>query len=225
MRWGILLSVTVFASFVACKKNPGEKRQPDSGTANRGDADSGQPTVVFLGDSLTAGHGLAADEALPMLIQEKITAEHLPYRVINAGRSGDTSAGGLARLSWYLRDSVHLAALVIGLGSNDAMRGVPLEELEKNLREIIHRTRAYDRRVQIFLWAMKTFPNMGVEYRGAYESVFARVASEEKIELIPFPLEGVAADPSLNQEDGIHPTAEGTRKVAENVWRTLRPKL
>jgi acyl-CoA thioesterase-1 len=206
------------------KAEPAPASEPLAPSADSAVA-SDAPSIVFLGDSLTVGYGLAAEEALPMLIQKKIEAERMPYRVINAGRSGDTSAGGLARLSWYLRDSVHLYALVIGLGSNDAMRGLSLTELDKNLREIIRRTRAFDAKVRIFLWGMKTFPNMGAEYRGAYEQVFARVAVEEKVELIPFPLEGVAGDPALNQEDGIHPTAAGTRRVADNVWRVLEPRL
>jgi acyl-CoA thioesterase-1 len=183
------------------------------------------PAIVFLGDSLTAGFGLSESEALPALIQRRADDEHLPYRIVNAGRSGDTSAGGLARIDWYLKDSLELKALVIGLGSNDAMRGLPLETMEANLRQIIQRTRQRKPAAKIFLWELKTFPNLGEEYAGAYAAVFPRVAQSEGVTLIPFPLEAVAAQPELNQSDGIHPNARGTERVAERVWATLRPNL
>jgi acyl-CoA thioesterase I len=183
------------------------------------------PTVIFLGDSLTAGFGLAESEALPALIQARIDAAHLSYHVVNAGRSGDTTAGGLARIGWYLKESIDLRALVIGLGSNDAMRGLPLTTMEENLRGIIRRTREKKPEAKIFLWELQTFPNLGARYAGDYAAVFPRLAESEKVTLIPFPLEPVAARPELNQSDGIHPTAEGTALIAERVWSTLRPHL
>jgi acyl-CoA thioesterase-1 len=183
------------------------------------------PTIVFLGDSLTAGFGLSESEALPAVIQRRVDSEHLPYRVVNAGRSGDTTAGGLARIDWYFKDSLDLKAIVIGLGSNDAMRGLPLETMETNLRQMIRRARERKPGVQIFLWELKTFPNLGQEYAGAYAAVFPRVAQSEGAILIPFPLEAVAAHPELNQSDGIHPNAEGTQRVAERVWAAIRPSL
>lgn len=183
------------------------------------------PTIVFLGDSLTAGFGLSEGEALPALIQRRVDNEHLPYHVVNAGRSGDTTAGGLARIDWYFKDSLDLKALVIGLGSNDAMRGLPLETMEANLRQMIRRARERKPGAKIFLWELKTFPNLGQEYAGAYAAVFPRVAQSEGVTLIPFPLEAVAAHPELNQSDGVHPNAEGTERVAERVWTALRPSL
>jgi acyl-CoA thioesterase-1 len=183
------------------------------------------PTVVFLGDSLTAGFGLAEKESLPALIQQRVDAAHLRYRVVNAGRSGDTTAGGLARIDWYFKDSLDLRVLVIGLGSNDAMRGLPLQTVEDNLRQMIHRTRQRKPQAKIFLWELKTFPNLGQEYAADYAAVFSRVAQSEGISLIPFPLEAVAARPELNQSDGIHPTAEGTVLVADRVWAALLPNL
>jgi acyl-CoA thioesterase-1 len=183
------------------------------------------PTIVFLGDSLTAGFGLAEKDALPALIQERVDAAHLPYHVVNAGRSGDTTAGGLARIDWYFKDSIDLRAIVIGLGSNDAMRGLPLATMEDNLRQMIRRTRERKPRATIFLWELKTFPNLGQEYAGDYAAVFPRVARSENVVLIPFPLEAVAARPDLNQGDGIHPTAEGTVLVADRVWASLRLSL
>jgi acyl-CoA thioesterase-1 len=183
------------------------------------------PTIVFLGDSLTAGLGLSEGEALPALIQRRVDDEHLPYHVVNAGRSGDTTAGGLARIDWYFKDSLDLRALVIGLGSNDAMRGLPLETMEANLRQMIRRARERKPNAKIFLWELKTFPNLGQEYAGAYAAVFPRVAQSEAAILIPFPLEAVAARPELNQSDGIHPNAEGTKRVADRVWAIIRPSL
>jgi acyl-CoA thioesterase-1 len=181
--------------------------------------------VVFLGDSLTAGFGLSESQALPALIQRRIDNEHLPYHVVNAGRSGDTTAGGLARIDWYFKDSLDLKALVIGLGSNDAMRGLPLETVEANLRQLIRRTRERKPDAKVLLWELKTFPNLGQEYAAAYAAVFPRVAQSEGAILIPFPLEAVAAHPELNQSDGVHPNAEGTERVADRVWATLRPSL
>jgi acyl-CoA thioesterase-1 len=188
-------------------------------------AQQAAPALVFLGDSLTAGHGLAASESLPARIEARLTREGLKYRVINAGRSGDTSAGGLARLPWYLRKDQRVAAIVIGLGSNDAMRGLPLAELENNLRRMVRTIRAFDPGIQVLLFQMHTFPNMGREYADAYSELFPRVARSEGIPLLPFPLEGVAGVPALNQADGIHPTAEGTQRMADNVWRALAPHL
>lgn len=181
--------------------------------------------VVFLGDSLTAGMGLPEQDALPARIQKRMDAAKLPYRAINAGRSGDTSAGGLARLDWYFRDSIDLRALVIGLGSNDAMRGLSLTAMEENLTRIIRRTRERKPDVKIFLWALETFPNLGPEYARGYAEVFPRVAASENVTLIPFPLQDVAGRPELNQSDGIHPTAEGTEHVAERIWSVLSPAL
>jgi acyl-CoA thioesterase-1 len=183
------------------------------------------PAIVFLGDSLTAGLGLEASEALPARIQQRLDTAGLAYRTINAGRSGDTSAGGLARLDWYFRDSVDLRALVIGLGSNDAMRGLSLAALEQNLTQIIRRTRQRKPAAKLFLWALETFPNLGPEYAGQYAAVFPRVAAAELVTLIPFPLADVAGNPELNQEDGIHPTAAGTELVAERIWSALRAAL
>jgi acyl-CoA thioesterase I len=184
-----------------------------------------RPALVFLGDSLTSGMGLAASEAMPALVQQKLDEAGVPLRVINAGRSGDTSAAGLARLSWYLRPEIKLEVLVVGLGSNDAMRGLPLEELENNLHAIVETTREAHPDARIFLLAFETFPNLGRDYAGAYREVFPRVAEATGATLLPFPLEGVAGVPELNQEDGIHPTAEGTARVAHNVWSALAPHL
>ncbi len=183
------------------------------------------PVIVFLGDSLTAGFGLSESEALPARIQQRIDSAGLGYRAVNAGRSGDTSAGGLARLDWYFRDSIDLRVIVIGLGSNDAIRGLPLATLEENLKQMIRRTRQRKPQAKIFLWALETFPNMGADYATEYAALFPRLAKSENVVLIPFPLQDVAGRRELNQEDGIHPTAQGTDKVATRIWATLQPEL
>ena len=183
------------------------------------------PAIVFLGDSLTAGLGLPESDALPALIQRRLDTAGLRYRAINAGRSGDTTAGGLSRLAWYFRDGVQLKVLVIGLGSNDAMRGLSLEALADNLTQIIQRTRQHRPDAKIFLWALKTFPNLGPEYARQYAAVFPRVAEREHVTLIPFPLADVVGKPELNQSDGIHPTSAGTEKVATRIWTVLEPAL
>lgn len=184
-----------------------------------------KPAVVFLGDSLTAGRGLSEQEAVPALIQKKADAAGYGVTVINAGRSGDTTAGGLSRLSWYLRESVNAQVLVIGLGSNDAMRGQPLESIQTNLEKLVDAARAARPSLQILLWQLQTFPNMGADYGDAYAALFAEVARSKQVTLIPFPLAGVAANPELNQSDGIHPTAEGSKVVAANIWKTLESSL
>jgi acyl-CoA thioesterase-1 len=222
------LRVLVFLCLVllGCQRSPATRRETAAGAASASAPSTGrEPAIVFLGDSLTAGLGLSEREALPSLIQSEIDHAGLHYRVINAGRSGDTSAGGLSRIVWYLGDSLDLRVLVIGLGSNDAMRGLPLASVEDNLRAIVQRTRAKRPNVPILLWEMKTFPNMGADYGAAYTALFRRVAEQEGLRLIDFPLADVAGKAELNQPDGIHPTAAGTTLVAARIWRALRPVL
>lgn len=224
-----VLTLLVLIVLQGCQSKPAAEAEPTvlaSASASASTASSGrEPAVVFLGDSLTAGLGLSESQALPSLIQQQIDQAGLKYRVINGGRSGDTTAGGLARVDWYLRDTVDLRVLVIGLGSNDAMRGLPLSTVEENLRAIVARVRAKHPNLPILLWELKTFPNMGADYGDAYTALFRRVAESEKLRLIDFPLADVAGKPELNQPDGIHPTAEGTKQVAARVWQALRPVL
>lgn len=182
-----------------------------------------RPVVLFLGDSLAAGHGLSAEQAFPARVQERIDAAGLDYRVVNAGVSGDTSAGGLRRIDWLLR--LPLAAVVIELGGNDMLRGHSPDALRSNLREIIDRVRDAHPGAGIVLAGMRAVPNLGPRYVEAFEAVYPEVAREEGAALIPFLLEGVAGRPALNQADGIHPTAEGHEIVAETVWATLKPVL
>lgn len=182
-------------------------------------------TLIFFGDSLTAGHGLAdpATQAYPALIQKKIDAAGLPWRVVNAGLSGETSAGGLRRVDWILRQPVDL--FVLELGGNDGLRGIPPVTTRANLQAIIDRVRAKDPAARIVLAAIKAPPNMGPEFTRAFDAIFPALARENHIPLIPFLLAGVVEHPGLVQADGIHPTAKGDRIVAQTVWKVIKPLL
>ncbi len=180
-----------------------------------------RPKIVVLGDSLTAGLGLAQNEAYPVRLQERLDAAGLRFEVVNAGVSGDTSAGGLGRLDWSLDGDVRI--LVVALGGNDGLRGLPPDEMEKNLGEIIRRARA--RRIEVLLAGMESPTSMGPDYQRQFHDVFPSLAREYKTAFLPFLLQDVAGRPELNQRDGIHPTAEGARIVADHVWRVLEPMV
>lgn len=182
-------------------------------------------TIVFIGDSLTAGYGLEnpSAQAYPALIQEKIDSARLPYRVVNAGLSGDTTAGGLRRINWLLRQ--HMDVLVVALGGNDGLRGVSPAITEKNLLGIIERAQTTYPHIQIVIAGMQMPANMGADHTLAFKKLFPAVAAQKQCKLIPFLLEGVGGDPELNQIDLIHPTAEGQRLIAATVWLSLKPLL
>jgi acyl-CoA thioesterase-1 len=171
------------------------------------------PLVVFLGDSLTAGYGLSEDEAYPAIVAKKLAAAGHPIRFVNAGVSGDTSAGGLRRLDWVLKQKPDV--LVVGLGANDALRGQPIEGLETNLRAIV--TKARGAGAKVLLLGMRIPTSYGPEYTEKFAAVYPKLAKEMKIALVPFLLERVGGHPELTQPDGLHPTADGQRIVAENV--------
>jgi acyl-CoA thioesterase-1 len=179
------------------------------------------PQIVVLGDSLTAGLGVAINESYPALLQQRLLARGLNYRIVNAGVSGDTSAGGLARLDDALQGDVRM--LIVALGANDGLRGLPPEELERNLSEIIER--AQRRYIAVILAGMEAPPNFGVEYTRAFHQVYPGLARKYHVALVPFLLLGVAGDSALNQQDGIHPNARGARMVADNVWTVVQPAL
>lgn len=181
------------------------------------------PTVLFLGTSLTAGLGLSPEKAYPALVQATIDSARLPFRVINAGVSGETSAGALRRVDWLLRQPFDV--LVLETGANDMLRGFDLDTTEANIRGIVERVRARRPGVTIVLAGMLAPPNLGPAYARRFGEIYPRVAKEEDLVLIPFLLQGVAGDPALNQGDGIHPNAAGAKIVAETVWKTLRPVL
>jgi len=172
-----------------------------------------EPLVVFLGDSLTAGYGLGGEQAYPALVEKRLEEEGIPVKVLNAGVSGDTTAGGLARLDWLLSQKPDV--VVVGLGGNDGLRGLPLEQAEHNLREIVRRAKAAGARV--LLLGMQIPPNYGPEYAKGFSDMYPNLAKEMNVPLVPFLLEGVGGVADLNQADGIHPTAEGQEKVADLV--------
>ena len=179
--------------------------------------------VLFLGTSLTAGYGLDADDAYPALVQAMIDSAGLPFRAVNAGVSGETSAGALRRIDWLLRQPV--AVLVLESGANDGLRGQDPERMRENLREIIERTRVAHPDARVVIAGMEAPPNLGEQYTSAFRAVYPDLAREYDAVLIPFLLEGVAGVPELNQTDGIHPTAEGQGIIARTVWRLLEPVL
>ncbi len=179
--------------------------------------------VMFLGDSITFGYGVERAQAFPALIQEEIDAKGWAFKVVNAGQSGDTSAGGLNRMDWLLRSPIDV--LVLELGGNDGLRGLPVDVTRRNLQSIIDRTKKRYPKAKIVLAGMKVPPNMGQSYSRPFEEMFARLAERNDAVFIPFILEGVGGVRELNLPDGIHPTADGHRIVAANVWKVLEPLL
>jgi acyl-CoA thioesterase I len=179
--------------------------------------------VLFLGDSITAGYGLDISQAYPALIQQKIDAKSWPFKVVNAGQSGDTTAGGLNRIDWLLRSRIDV--LFLELGANDGLRGLPADTIQKNLQAIIDRVKTKYPDAQIVIAGMKMPPNMGQSYSKQFESVFVSVAKTNNAPLMPFILEGVGGVRDLNLPDGMHPTTRGQQIVAANVWKVLEPVL
>jgi len=179
--------------------------------------------ILFLGDSITAGYGLEPSQSFPALIQDKIDAKKWPFRTVNAGQSGDTSAGGLNRMDWLLRSRVDV--LVLELGGNDGLRGLPPETTRQNLQAIIERTQKKYPQAKIILAGMKVPPNMGADYANKFATIYPELAKKHNALLIPFVLENVGGIRELNFPDGIHPTAKGQEIVAANVWKVLEPVL
>ena len=193
---------------------------PDTPAPASAPAPSG-PRIVFLGDSLTAGLGLNPAQSYPSLIGQKLKARGYDYEIVNAGISGDTSAGGLRRVDWSLEGDVRL--LVVALGGNDALRGLPVDDLRQNLAAILARAR--DRHIPVILAGMEAPPNNGPDYTAAFRKVYTDLAMEPGVRFIPFLLDGVAGVPGLNQADGIHPNPRGAQLVADLVWKELEPAL
>lgn len=179
--------------------------------------------ILVLGDSLTAGYGLSPEEAYPRVLQKKIDEAGLPFEVVNAGLSGETSAGGLRRINWLLRRPVEL--LVLALGSNDALRGIDPETTQANLIGIVRKVRSQHPDLPVLIVGQRAPPNLGTDYARRFDAVFAVVAKETGAGLVPFLLEGVAGNPELNLPDGIHPNAEGHRLLADNIWPSLKALL
>lgn len=180
-----------------------------------------RPRIVAFGNSLTAGLGVAAEDSYPSQLQRRLDQDGFQYRVINAGVSGDTTAGGLRRISWVLKSQPHI--VILELGANDGLRGLSLRETKANLERIIQQCQSAS--VTVVLAGMKLPPNYGAEYTNGFESIYAALASQYHLVLIPFFLDGVAGSTSLNQADGIHPTGDGYRIIVDKVLGTVRPLL
>ncbi len=223
----MLKGMSLLVAVSAC----GQAAQTDSRAAGetRASTDAAAPapgsdrTILFIGTSLTAGLGLEPEQSYPALIQERINSAELNYRVVNAGVSGETSAGALGRLAWLLRQPMDI--VVIETGANDGLRALSVNTMRANIDSIITRVKKAHPAARIVLVGMEAPTNLGVRYTGRFREVYPDLAEEHDVTLVPFLLDGVAAQPALNQGDGVHPKEAGARILADNVWKVLRPLL
>jgi len=210
-----------------CKENPKQEQTKDAvkseTTANEVVTVEDDKVILFFGNSLTAAYGLDTEEGFPNLLQLKMDSLGLEYTVINSGLSGETTSGGRNRLDWVLNQEVDI--FVLELGANDGLRGIPLKETRANLQAMIDMVREKNPNTKIVLAGMQIPPNLGKDYTTEFKNIYPELASKNNVALIPFLLEGVAGIPELNLEDGIHPTVEGQKIVAETVWQVLKPIL
>ena len=223
MKKGSTIIVALLIILPSCTDNKKPATSDQNNTAKETTAVTKKKTIVFYGNSLTAGYGVSPSEAFPAIIQKKIDSLGLPYQVINAGVSGETSSGGKTRIDWILHEPVDI--FVLELGANDGLRGTPLSETKKNLQEIIDKVKAKYPDTKLIFAGMEIPPNMGQAYTTEFRNIYTDLAAKNKMTLIPFLLEGVGGEPELNQADGIHPTAKGHLIVAENVWKQLEKLL
>lgn len=217
----ILFLVTIAA--VSCGENQPVEQKTEKVSEKAAPEKKRTRRLVFFGNSLTAGYGLDPSEAFPALIQRRVDSLGLDYESVNAGVSGETSAGGLGRIDWILQQPVHV--FVLELGANDGLRGIPPEETYRNLDSIIARVRSKYPEARIVLAGMQVPPSMGQRYVRAFGDIYPKLSKKNNVALIPFLLQGVGGEVKLNQEDGIHPTAEGQKIVMENIWKVLQPLL
>jgi acyl-CoA thioesterase-1 len=211
---------------LACQENSKQaaKSEKDTSALKETEKSSSKKTILFFGDSLTAGYGLDdVSEAFPADIQAKIDSAKLNYTVVNAGLSGETSAGGKSRIDWILKNKVDI--FVLELGANDGLRGIPVDETTKNLQAIVDKVKAKYPDAKLALLGMQVPPNLGQEYSTKFKAIFPELAAKNNMLLVPFLLKNVGGVPSLNQRDGIHPTAQGAKIVANNVWDVLKDNL
>jgi acyl-CoA thioesterase-1 len=223
MKKGSIIIIGLILLLSACTDNKKPADNNKTNTAKETDAVTKKKSIVFFGNSLTAGYGVSPSEAFPAIIQKKIDSLSLPYQVINAGVSGETSSGGKTRIDWILREPVDI--FILELGANDGLRGTPLSETKKNLQDIIDKVKTKYPDTKLVFAGMEIPPNMGQAYTTEFRNIYTDLAAKNKMTLIPFLLEGVGGEPELNQSDGIHPTAEGHLIVAENVWKQLEKLL
>jgi len=221
IRISAILGSTIFAvALIACSE--AQPRNMAGRTPTTPEPRSKLPKIIALGDSLTAGFGLTERESYPYLLQEKLRADGFAYEVVNAGVSGDTTIGGLERAEWVF-DQDNAAVLILELGANDLLRGVPVANIRKNLDQIIRKAKA--KNLRVLLCGMLAPPTMGAEYQREFTMVFPDLAAEHKVKFLPFLLDGVALKKELNQADGIHPNAAGARIMTDNVYKALKPLL
>ena len=221
-----LLLFTFFFFVGGCANDsPAKKEIPKKveNTLKLQEPTSSKKTILFFGNSLTAAYGLAVEQGFVALLQHRLDSLGLPYRCINAGLSGETTAGGLGRIDWMLRQPIDI--FVLELGGNDGLRGTPPAESYKNLQAIITKVKEKYPKVKIVLAGMEAPPNMGAVFTKGFRENYSRLAKENNVALIPFLLEGVGGDRRLNQADGIHPNAEGNLLVVETVWKVLKTVL
>ncbi|WP_179344985.1 arylesterase [Winogradskyella ursingii] len=217
----------VFSLFlISCGNNSNKQNSEDVETVaveeNENSKSTDTKTILFFGDSITAGYGLdTTDDAFPALIQEKIDSLNLNYTVVNSGVSGETSSGGRSRIDWILNQDINV--FVLELGANDGLRGVPLSETRKNLQAIIDAVNQKDSNTAIILAGMQLPPNMGQDYTTEFKEMYADLAEKNDVVFIPFILENVGGIKELNQNDGIHPTSRGHEIIANTVWDYLEP--
>lgn len=222
-----IVLVTVLAAVSGCRsgstqeQNTATPQQAPPQPAPADGTEPARPKVVVLGDSLTAGYGLLETQAYPALLQQKIDSDGYRFEVANAGVSGDTSAGGLRRLDWALEGEVKV--LIVALGGNDGLRGLSVEEMKKNIGEIIERAR--DKNIVVILAGMEAPPNYGPEYAASFRQAYQDLARQHRVLFIPFLLNRVAGNVQLNLQDGIHPNPQGAAIVSDTVWNALRPVL
>ncbi len=218
------ITVLLFAACLfACGQKKPSAAQPEA-TGIAAPDSSSTKTVLFFGDSLTAGYGLDdQSEAFPGVVQNKIDSAKLPYKVVNAGVSGETSAGGLGRISWILKRKIDV--FVLELGANDGLRGIPIGETTRNLQAIVDSVKTKYPKAKLVLLGMQVPPNMGTAYAYSFKTIFYGIAAKNNMALVPFLLKDVGGVPSLNQGDGIHPTARGAKIVGGNVWGVLKKVL
>lgn len=219
-------ALVVFIFFCGCGNSPQPKTDTEKDTVKEASAKiSTQKNILFFGNSLTAGYGLddPGTESFPSIIQHDLDSLKLPYKAINGGLSGETTSDGKNRINWQLRQPIEI--FVLELGANDGLRGIPVAETEVNLQSIIDQVKAKYPKVKMILTGMQVPPNMGGKYADDFKKVFPRLAKKNDMKFVPFLLENVAGIRSLNQKDGIHPTATGAKIVAQNVWLVLQGML
>jgi acyl-CoA thioesterase-1 len=217
--------ITCTLLFQGCADGDKNEKPLEKPQTNKAETTANKPVkiVLFFGNSLTAGYGLEPDESFPSVVRQKIDSAHLNYTIVNAGVSGETSAGGNGRIDWVLKQPVDV--FVLELGANDGLRGIPIAETKKNLQAIIEKVKKKYPKAALVLAGMQIPPSMGQEYALQFKNVFPELAKKNGMTLVPFLLEGVGGVRDLNQADGIHPNTTGAKILAQNVWNVLEPVL